>query len=89
MQFDIKAPVPRVLFSPALAVSAELKDTILRQSKSMAADNAIKLTVFQADSPDEVEAPATTEPVKRESVKKAAVEPVEDATEIIKKWTKK
>jgi hypothetical protein len=45
--------------------------------------------VFQADSPDEVEAPALAEPVKRESVKKAAVEPVEDATEIIKKWTKK
>ena len=59
------------------------------QGKSMAAENAIKLTVFQADSPDEVEAPALAEPVKRESVKKAAVEPVEDATEIIKKWTKK
>ena len=89
MQFDIKAPVPRVLFSPAQAVPPELKDTIMKQSKSMAAENAIKLTVFQADSPDEVEAPALAEPVKRESVKKAAVEPVEDATEIIKKWTKK
>lgn len=89
MQFDIKAPVPRVLFSPAQAVPADLKDTIIRQSKSLAAESAIKLTVFQADSSDEVEAPATPEPVKRESVKKAAVEPVEDATEIIKKWTKK
>lgn len=89
MQFDIKAPVPRVLFSPAQAVPPELKDTIMKQSKSMAAENAIKLTVFQADSPDEVEAPALAEPVKRESVKKTAVEPVEDATEIIKKWTKK
>jgi hypothetical protein len=89
MQFDIKAPVPRVLFSPAQAVPPELKDTIMKQSKSMAAESAIKLTVFQADTTDEVEAPALAEPVKRESVKKAAVEPVEDATEIIKKWTKK
>ena len=31
MQFDIKAPVPRVLFSPAQAVPPELKDTIMKQ----------------------------------------------------------
>jgi hypothetical protein len=90
MQFDIKAPVPRVLFSPAQAVPEDMKPTVLRQSKSPAAESAIKLTVFQADTPEETEAPASVdEPEKRESVKKVPAEPVEDVVNIVKKWTKK
>jgi len=93
MQFDIKAPVPRVLFSPAQAVPEDVKPIILRQSKSPAAESAIKLTVFQADAPDmpeATEAPASVdEPAKRESVKKVPAEPVEDVVNIVKKWTKK
>jgi len=46
--------------------------------------------VFQADTPEETEAPASVdEPEKRESVKKVPAEPVEDVVNIVKKWTKK
>lgn len=48
MQFDTKSPTPKVLFSPAAAVNPEDMDTIARQAKSQAAEQAVKLTVFQA-----------------------------------------
>lgn len=54
MQFDIKASVPRLLFSPMAPVEAEDLDTLARQGKSDAAEKAIKLTVFQQDGGEEV-----------------------------------
>jgi hypothetical protein len=86
MEFDINSPVPRLLFSPVGAAGSELKNILLAQSKSPAAENAIKLTVYKSDT--QVEAPEVADPVKRD-VKKPTPEKVEDVSDIVKKWTKK
>ena len=90
MQFDINSPVPRLLFSPEAAVPAEMRDIVVRQSKSPAAENAVKLTVYKADAdavepeqPGEVQEPTLRETKRREPEK------VEDVTDVVKKWTKK
>lgn len=89
MEFDINSPVPRLLFSPSAAVPPEMRDAITRQSKSAASDNAVKLTVYKSDSQgEEAAAPAQPEPVRRETAK-PTVEAAENASEVIKKWTKK
>jgi hypothetical protein len=90
MEFDINSPVPRLLFSPVGAVPNEARETIVRQSKTPAAENAVKLTVYKTDAESE-EAPATEgvpEPVKRETAKVAPAK-AEDVSDIVKKWTKK
>ena len=90
MEFDVNSSVPRLLFSPVSAVPAESRDVVVRQSKTPAAENAIKLTVYKTDTPDEDNAPAqaVAEPVKRET-RKATAETAEDVSDIVKKWTKK
>jgi hypothetical protein len=93
MEFDINSPVPRLLFSPVAAVPAEMREIVMRQGKTPAADNAIKLTVYKADAQgsDEGEAPAQAaepEPVRRE-VKQAGNAKAEDVQDVLKKWTKK
>jgi hypothetical protein len=96
MAFDTKAPTPKVLFAPVGAVPDEDLEIIARQAKSPAAEQAIKLNVFQSDStgdvevatqpmPEEVE---VAEPVKRES-KAAAGEKASDVSDVVKKWSKK
>jgi hypothetical protein len=87
MQFDINAPVPRLLFSPVEAVAPQFREGVKRQGKTPAAENAVKLTVYKTDGGDEGEAPAN-EPVKREA-RREETQPVADATEVIKRWTKK
>jgi hypothetical protein len=97
MQFDINFPVPRLLFSPASAVPNEMRDAIVRQGKTPAAESAVKLSVFKTDGIEETEAPAqpealveaVPEPVKRASTAKASAEAPEDVSNIVKKWTKK
>jgi hypothetical protein len=97
MQFDINFPVPRLLFSPASAVPNKIRDVIVQQGKTPAAENAVKLSVFKTDGVDEVEAPAqpaafaepVPEPVKRASAPKASTEAPEDVSDIVKKWSKK
>jgi len=86
MQFDTKAKVPRVLFSPAGAVSADDMDVIRRQGKTPAAEGAVKLTVYQVD-----EGEPEPEPVKRESTKRAEAGAATDgsASDLVKKWAKK
>jgi hypothetical protein len=64
MQFDTKAKVPRVLFSPAGAVDQNDMETIRNQGKTPAAENAIRLTVYQSDESE------GSEPVKRAGVKR-------------------
>ena len=71
-----------------------MRNAIMRQAKSAAAESAIKMTVYQADSTgdSEVAQPAESapeEPVKRPSAKKAEAVDVEDHVDVIKKWTKK
>ena len=90
MEFDINSSVPRLLFSPVSAVLSESKEIILRQSKSLAAESAIKLTVYKTDTPDEAEtAQPEVAPVKRDTARKVQAETVDDVSDIVKKWTKK
>ena len=90
MQFDINSPVPRLLFSPSSAVPPEMRDIIINQSKTLAAENAVKLTVYKTDGGDDDEVQpqeAVPEPTVRETAKPAAK--AEDVTDIVKKWSKK
>jgi hypothetical protein len=85
MQFDTKSPVPKVMFSPVAAVDDAILPILDAQSNSQAADNAVKLNVYQSD---EGEAQSVPEPVLRKSEKS---EPIasEDVSDVIKKWSKK
>ena len=85
MQFDTKSPVPKVMFSPVAAVEDDILPVLESQSRSQAADNAIKLNVYQAD---EGETQSIPEPVLRKS-EKTEVTSGEDVSDVIKKWSKK
>lgn len=91
MQFDTKATAPKVMFSPAGAVDPAMYDVIKNQGKTAAAEAAIKLTVYQQDTPTdevpEVEQAQSEEPVKRESTK--PVQKAGDVTDVVKKWSTK
>jgi hypothetical protein len=101
MQFDAKASTPKLLFSPSAAVDASMLDVLQRQSKSAAAESAVKLTVFQNDE-GTVEVPVqtaavqaevnsdvdATEPILRPSAQPAP-QPVNNASEVMKKWSVK
>jgi hypothetical protein len=84
MQFDTKSPVPKVMFSPVSAIDDSLLPALEAQSNTQAAENAVKLNVYQAD---EGEAPAVPEPTLRKSDKETV--PAEDVSDVIKKWSKK
>ena len=96
MAFDTKSPTPKVVFSPAGKVPDEDLLAIAAQAKSPAAESAIKMNVFQADSTGEVEVPShrnevvedEAPPVKVES-KKAAASEEKDISDVVKKWSKK
>jgi hypothetical protein len=96
MAFDTKSPTPKVVFSPAGKVPDEDLLAIAAQAKSPAAEAAIKMNVFQADSTGEVEVPShrnevvedESPPVKVES-KKAATTEEKDISDVVKKWSKK
>jgi hypothetical protein len=91
MQFDTKATAPRVLFSPVSGVPPEALDVLQAQAKKPAAENAIKLTVFQQDESDASTAAApaapVAEPVVTSKPKKAV--PATDVSDVLKEWTKK
>ena len=88
VQFDTKVQFPRVLFNPTGAVNPEDYEALARQSKTPAAEAAVKLTVYKKKEETLVlEAPAP-EPVVRESTKRPT-EKTADASDVIKKWTKK
>ena len=96
MAFDTKSPTPKVIFSPAGKVPDEDLQIIASQAKSSAAEAAIKMNVFQADSTGEIEVPShrnevvedEAPPVKVES-KKAATTEEKDISDVVKKWSKK
>jgi len=91
MQFDTKSPVPRVMFSPVSGINPEDLDVLTDQSKTQAAEAAIKLTVYQQDEGGKdapVEVAAAVQPKVRET-KKAATAPTGDVSDVIKEWTKK
>lgn len=92
MQFDTKAPTPKVLFSPVGAVPEEHLEIIARQAKSPAAEAAIKLNVYQMDGESEAQSPQVelveeAEPVKRESKASSEDKPA-DVSDVVKKWSK-
>jgi hypothetical protein len=86
VQFDTKVQYPKVLFSAVGAVDTNDYETIARQGKSQAAEAAIKLTVYKKKDDS---SPEVAEPTVRESTKRDTSEKATDATEVIKKWTKK
>lgn len=64
MSFDTKASAPRVLFNPVSGVEMDDIETLQRQSASVAAEQAVKLTVFQQDEGEDADdspAPAAPE----------------------------
>lgn len=73
MQFDTKSPVPKLLFSPVGMIEPDDAEVLLRQAKSAAADEAIKLTVFQTDEGIAPEA-VVAAPVKEKKKAKVEVE---------------
>ena len=103
MQFDTNAATPRVLFSPVDAVPEADRDSALKQGKSIAAEAAIKLTVFQSDgisagvdveefaptSKAEVPAPSFNEPVLRDTPKTDTPAKDPEVANVVKKWAKK
>ena len=98
MQFDTRSSAPRLVFSPAAAVEADILDVLQQQKESTAAETAVKLTVYQNDEgteeseePAAPAAPEVAEPVLRETAKKteSAPAPTGDVADIVKKWAKK
>jgi hypothetical protein len=87
VQFDTKVQFPKVLFSPAGAVDPKDFDAVSQQGKSTAAEAAIKLSVYKKKSADDVEVEAA-EPTLRESTKRSTATAT-DASDVIKKWSKK
>jgi hypothetical protein len=96
MAFDTKSPTPKVLFSPAGKVADEDLPIIAQQAKSAAAENAVKMNVYQADSSETEVAPQQNvreevgdmpEPIKRESARVAPDE--KNISDVVKKWSKK
>jgi len=49
VSFDTKSPVPKLLFAPVSALPTNIHSIIDMQGKTPAAENAVKLTVFQTD----------------------------------------
>lgn len=101
MQFDTKSPVPRVLFSPSDVTPDDDLPLVAKQAKSEAAEMAVKLNVYQADTQEggssepfetvkeEGEAEKVEQPVKRESTRAAPQDKSDDVSDIVKKWSKK
>ena len=97
MQFDTKSPVPKLLFSPVGVVPESDVDAIMRQRESAAAENAIKLTVFQTDETVVIptgtvvtgQAALDEEPKLRGPAKKTEAAPSGDVSDVVKKWAKK
>ena len=103
MQFDSKSSTPKLLFSPAAAVDPNMSDVLTRQGKSAAAESAVKLTVYQNDEVTETPvAPVTqvadtpvadvvdiAEPVLRPSENTNNTQTINNATDVMKKWSVK
>lgn len=81
MQFDTKSPTPKILFSPAGIVDEAHFAAIDEQKKSQAAQQAVNLTVYQADSSGATQTPQTQaksnpEPVQADTATDDVEEPV-------------
>jgi hypothetical protein len=102
MAFDTKSPTPKVMFSPAGKVPDSDLQTIANQARSPVAEGAIKMSVYQMDTPsaahvevarpknvrEEVSEEDMPEPTKRESTKTLAPDE-KNISDVVKKWSKK
>ncbi len=75
MAFDTSMTAPTLRFNAAAAVPPEDSETILRQSKSAAAEAAVKLTVFQQDEGPTPAQPAAGVVATESSVSSEGSEP--------------
>jgi hypothetical protein len=85
MSFDMKAPVPRLLFQPISAVDGDDVQTIIQQGKSTAAENAVRMNVFQSDDTDTQVVEHIAEPEVKSGTSTESVAP----NDLLKKWGKK
>jgi hypothetical protein len=85
MSFDMKAPVPRLLFQPISAVDGDDVQTIIQQGKSAAAENAVRMNVFQSDDTDTQVAEHIADPEVKSGASTESVAP----NDLLKKWGKK
>lgn len=104
MQFDTKSPTPKVLFSPAAGLPQDLFEVVDKQGKSKAAEQAVKLTVFQSSEesapaipqpnivdatiPADAKSDIVGEPVLRESAQNSNTDKPSNVSDIVKKWAK-
>ena len=102
MQFDPKSSVPKLLFSPAAAVNPEDIPILQKQAKTGAAEQAVKLTIYQGESKEQEVKATEPEPVKenveevaepiaepvvrKSATSEDAVEKVNDVVDIMDKW---
>lgn len=86
MSFDMKAPVPRLLFQPIAAVDEAYIQTIHEQGKSTSAENAVRMNVYQAEEPEAPVQEYTSEPrvIKQSETAESA-----SPNDLLKKWGKK
>ena len=77
MEFDSKASIPKLYFSPAAAVDTNHIETLKKQAKSVEAEAAIKMTVVQSDIKKPIFEPILT---NDESL-------TEDIDKLMNKWT--
>jgi hypothetical protein len=78
MQFDTKSESPKLLFSPSAAVDVATLDILQRQAKSQAAEQAVRLTVYQGSNSEEGEDSFT--PAQPQAVAPQMQEPVTDVS---------
>lgn len=90
MQFDTKSSAPKLVFSPAAPVEPDQLESVKQQGKTAAAEAAIKLTVYQTDEHGEEDTKPSVEDVSDEPILRGATsEVVNDAADVINKWSKK
>lgn len=90
MQFDTKSSAPKLVFSPAAPIDPDQLENIKQQGKTAAAESAIKLTVYQTDEHGEDGVKQSVEDVSDEPVLRSTTsEVVNNATDVINKWSKK
>ena len=87
MQFDTKSPTPKVLFSPAAAVDPGDMDVVAKQAKSQAAEQAVKLTIFQPTEESEAPQQAQATPAPAQATPAEAQKSDVDSTEPVLRET--
>jgi hypothetical protein len=97
VQFDINSPAPRLLFSPVTSVTDELAETLKAQGKTSSAEEAVKMTMFQSDTPvvenkPQILAeavPASETPEEAPKVREKKSPQASNSEELLNKWAGK